>query len=429
MNRINRACSMVALAAVVALGLMVPAFAQPQIPPPDWGGGGDPGPPPPTPIETLGRLIFFDATLSTPDGMSCASCHAPESGWAGQPGQPRLPTSEGVVAGRFGMRNPLTVTYADLTPGFHYDALTGGFAGGYYRDGRAQEAIDQIRIPFLSRLEMNNPDVKQVVRDIRRSSYAGLFEEVFGPGFWHDDERAFDRVVEAVVAFEKSAELNRFDTRFDRFRAGETGALTLQERSGLALFEGRAGCTACHPSQTHPDGRPALFTTYRYYNLGVPRNPKNPFYDMPASINPEGDDYVDPGLGGHLAGPAASAERGKFKVPSLRNVARTAPYMHNGAFDTLLEAVMFHNTRDIDPVWGPPEVAGNVYTGPPVTWALPVPDRPTLPPWPPEDPGGRVPRVGDLMLAPGEVADIVAFLQALSDRAGMPVAVPRPELP
>lgn len=413
MYRNKRKFPFLALAAVVAFGFAVWANAQPQMPP-DEGPGDGPGPPALTPIQILGQSIFFDETLSSPAGQSCASCHAPEAGWVDNRG---TDTSEGVVAGRFGPRNSLPVMYVDHGPEFHYDALTGGYVGGYYWDGRAKQRENQARIPFFSKTEMNNMNPRQVIRTIRRGAYASLFQEVFGPGAWDDDEEAFKNVQKAVTAFQESWVLNRFRSRFDQYRAGDTSALTLRERAGLELFEGKAGCASCHPSQDRPDGVGALFTTHRYVNLGVPRNGMNPFYDMPTAINPDGDLYVDHGLGGHLTGTAAAAEKGKFKIPSLRNVAKTGPYMHNGVFATLDEAVMFHNTRDVDSSWGPPEVAENVYTGPPVASAMLELSGPTLPPDGPDDPGGGVPRrIGNLMLTDAEVADIVRFLQALSDQ-------------
>ena len=153
---------------------------------------------------------------------------------------------------------------------------------------------------------------------------------------------------------------------------------------GLKLFEGKGKCAECHPSKRGPKGTSPLFTDFTFDNLGVPKNPKNPFYGMPAQWNPEGAAFVDTGLGGYLkeAGYKPSrygSEMGKFKVPTLRNVdKRTSPgfvkaFGHNGYFKSLKEIVHFYNTRDVlvrcekvsDPkdsenCWPEPEVSSNL---------------------------------------------------------------------
>jgi len=407
--------SFTALAAALAFGAIQRAEAQRHLPPDGGPGGGGPGVPTLTSQQLLGQSIFLDTSLSTPDGQSCASCHDPGTGWADARNvlDPfNGPTSEGVVAGRFGRRNSPAVTYGDFAPPFHFDVLTGMYVGGRYWDGRAPNPLEQAKLPFLDHVEMNNHGPRNVVLAVRKSSYAGLFEALFSRDIWKDEDLAFDRIAECLAAFQASHVLNRFNSRYDRYRAGDVPALTPWERSGLALFEGRGGCAGCHPSQVRPGvGRP-LFTTYRYYNLGVPKNPRNPFYDMPPPINPAGHDYVDLGLGGTLG---IESENGKFKVPSLRNVDLTPPYMHNGAFGTLYDAVMFHNTRDTDSRWGPPEVPWNIATGPTTARSVPTPEGPTMPPHPGEPPVGGQGRIGDLMLGAGEVDQIVAYLKALSD--------------
>ncbi len=160
----------------------------------------------------------------------------------------------------------------------------------------------------------------------------------------------------------------------------------------------RANCAACHPSQPGPGGEPPLFTDFTYDNLGVPKNPQNPFYDMPPQFNPDGPDFVDTGLGGFLAtvpeyADLAEENLGKQKVPTLRNVdMRPSPdfvkaYTHNGFFKTLEDVVHFYNTRDVED-WPPPEVPQNVNTD----------------------------ELGELGLAAEEEEEaIVAFLRTLTD--------------
>jgi cytochrome c peroxidase len=126
-----------------------------------------------------------------------------------------------------------------------------------------------------------------------------------------------------------------------------------------------------------------VFTDFSYDNLGTPKNKNNPFYTLDAKHNPEGASWIDLGLGGELK---KASENGKHKVPTLRNIAKTAPYMHNGVFKTLKEVVDFYNKRDVGS-FDLPEVAENVNKD----------------------------ELGNLGLTDAEVADIVAFLGTLTD--------------
>jgi cytochrome c peroxidase len=332
--------------------------------------------------QALGKKLFFDKNLSTPIGQACADCHSPETGF----GNPNAgyPVSQGVHKERFGNRNDLPAAYAAFSPKFHYDANEGLYVGGQFWDGRAADLAEQAKGPFLNTLEMANPDEKSVVAKVHESEYAGLFREVFGAAAFNDPNKAYDMIAEAIAAYEKSGELNQFSSKYDLYLAGKV-ALNEQERRGLELFEDeeKGNCAACHPSQPGADGTPPLFTDFTYDNLGAPKNPENPFYYLPKKFNPSGVDFVDFGLGGVLNKPS---ENGKFKVPSLRNVAKTAPYLHNGIFKNLRQVVVFYNTRDVGP-WPPPEVRMNV-------------NRDEL---------------GDLGLSEQETDDIVAFMQTLTD--------------
>lgn len=330
--------------------------------------------------ELLGKMIFTDPNLSSPAGQSCASCHDPDAGFA-DPDR-HLPTSEGVISGLFGNRNSPTVAYCSYSPPFGQDE-EGLWVGGQFWDGRAATPSEQAAGPFQAALEMHNTK-EGVVAAVMASDYADLFELVYGDEIFLDQELSFQRVTDAIAAFEASPEVNRFSSKYDAFLAGEA-TLSEQELWGLDLFndEAKGNCAACHPSDATEDA-PPLFTDYSFDNLGVPKNPDNPYYTLPVEYNPDGADAIDLGLGGYLGDPA---EDGKFKVPTLRNVAKTAPYMHNGLFETLEETVRFYNTRDTDPAWGAPEVAENV-------------NREEL---------------GDLGLTDEEIAAIVAFMETLTD--------------
>jgi cytochrome c peroxidase len=343
-----------------------------------------------TPTEELGRFLYFDEDLSTPPGMSCASCHDPDAGFADP--DTDVPVSQGIVPTRFGNRNSPSAAYAAFSPVFHYDEDEGLYVGGQFWDGRAATLADQAKGPFLNPLEMKNPNKRAVVRKVSKSDYAALFLQVYGPHAFDDIEEAYDGIAEAIAAFETTGELNQFSSKYDHYLAGEVD-LTAQESFGLSLYEdpAKGNCAACHPSEPGPSGEPPLFTDFTYDNLGVPRNADNPFYFISDEFNPDGEDFIDYGLGGVLGLPE---EMGKVKVPTLRNIAVTPPYMHNGALTSLTDVVDFYNTRDVPGAgWPPPEVPENVNTD----------------------------ELGDLGLSASEVDAIVAFLETLTDGCAVPV--------
>jgi len=163
------------------------------------------------------------------------------------------PVSQGVYKDRFGNRNDLPAAYAAFSPPFHYDAEEGLYVGGQFWDEK-----------------------------VRSSNYAGLFREVYGTAAFDDPNIAYDMIADAIAEYEKSSELNQFNSKYDLYLTGKT-ALTEQERRGLELFEDedKAKCAECHPSEPGEDGSPPLFTDFTYDNLGVPQNPENPFYYLP----------------------------------------------------------------------------------------------------------------------------------------------------
>ena len=325
-----------------------------------------------TNLEHLGKMLYMDTSLSVPAGQSCASCHLPMTGYADPDSD--LPVSRGAISDRFGNRNSPTAAYASFSPSF---ALVGGrYVGGQFWDGRAADLVAQAQGPFLNPLEMNNPSAAAVVDKVSRSQYAWLFTSVFGGNAFKDKQAAYVNIARAIAAFESSSMVNRFSSKYDAYRAGST-SLTSQEAAGLALFTGKGKCSGCHAiSGTRP-----VFTDFTYHNLGLPKNWENPFLSLPPEFNPAGTAYIDRGLGA-IKG---SAQDGKFKVPTLRNVALTPPYGHNGYFQTLETVVQFKNTRNAGG-WAAAEVKDNVDT-----------------------------TVGALGLTQTEVDALVAFLRTLSD--------------
>jgi cytochrome c peroxidase len=338
--------------------------------------------------EKLGKLLFFDKSLSTPEGQACSTCHDPSVAFT-DPGHD-MPVSKGAIQGRFGNRNDMTVSYAAFVPPLHYDKEEEVWTGGLFWDGRSNSLADQAMGPPLNHLEMANPDKTAILKKLKALSYSDLFIRVYGSGALADPDKSYEYFADAIAAYEKTPEVNPFSSKFDQYLAGKV-RLTEQEARGLDLFvdEKKGNCAACHPATAAGKDTPPLFTDFTYDNLGVPVNASNPFLYLPKDLNPDGTRFIDEGLALVVKD---KAHRGKFRVPTLRNVAVTAPYMHNGIFYSLWEVVSFYNSRDIAP-WPKPEVPETV-------------NREEL---------------GNLGLTNAEVEDIIVFLRTLTDgwQAGM----------
>jgi cytochrome c peroxidase len=190
-----------------------------------------------------------------------------------------------------------------------------------------------------------------------------------------------------VIGYESSdGFFNRFTSKYDFYLKGQA-SLTAQELSGMNLFIDtlKGKCVKCHLATPDLIRGKILFTDFTYSSDGVPKNPANPFYTISTAFNPAGASYIDRGLGGFLGNHLYD---GMFKVSTLRNIAITAPYFHNGCFNTLEDAVHFYNARDvIGSGFAAPEVAANIDTT----------------------------DTGKLNLTTQEEKDIVAFLKTLTD--------------
>ena len=365
-------------------------------------GGSSSTPPADAPISDvalIGREIFFDQSLSASGRMSCATCHDPQWGHAS-------PFTAPVALGGAnldvpGLRVPPAIRYLKFNTTFRFDA-DGTPSGGFFWDGRVNSLAEQARQPFLAPHEMANADVQSVMARLASASYAGRFRQVFGDGIFNDSEAAFDRAAYALERYQIEAkEFAPFDSKFDAVNAGNA-TFTEQELRGLTWFNrsDKGNCAACHPS-TRPDNAPAaLFTDFTYDSLGVPRN---------VVIAANGDArFYDMGVCGPVRNDlrARAALCGKFKVPSLRNVALRKRFFHNGKFDNLTDVVRFYVTRDgtdglSQALWYPSdfyddlpsELRGNVN----VT----------------EAPYNR--RGQAAALTEPEIADLVAFLKTLTD--------------
>lgn len=319
----------------------------------------------------IGRSIFFDSGLSKPLGQSCYNCHLPHSAFAGD-----TAVAEGAVIGRFGSRNVPTLMYAALIPPMELAEIDDdkggdghGWTGGLFHDGRARNQFEQVKQPFYSTDEMNLADEAALASRLRSAGYGPRMRRWIGDEAWQDDEQLSHYAYLAIVEFLKEPMFRPFNARIDDFLAGDADALSASERRGLEVFQGAGKCVACHQLKS-TDWPQALLSDYSYDNVGVPSRGER-----------------DPGLGGHTGNPE---ELGMFRVPTLRNVALTAPYMHNGSIATLREVIEFHNKREHEPDrWGPSDYPETV---------------------------NRT-EIGDLGLTDQQVEDLTALMAAFSDRS------------
>jgi len=356
--------------------------------------------------QKLGSELYQDTNLSLNKNQACASCHSLDRiklfDHAVTPAPAFVdsenvatgsPTSSGSVDGKSGSLNSPSAGYAAFSPTIYFDLDEELWIGGQFWNGRAATLEEQAKAPFLNPVEMAMPSRWAVISELQKNQhYVKAFRRVYGfdlmsvpssPMAPSDDDApaevyaAYDLMADAIASFERSREFNKFNSKFDFVEAGMTG-YTAQEGRGKALFEGKARCSLCHvldPAEG-PTGKmyPPVFTDFTYDNIGVPRN---------TSIS--GNPSPDIGLG---ATTGDAGDNGKHKVMSLRNIAVTAPYAHNGFFATLEEIVHFYNTRDVvSEGWALPEVSENINTD----------------------------ELGNLGLTAEEEADVVAFLKTLTD--------------
>jgi cytochrome c peroxidase len=375
-----------------------------------WAGSGPASPPdaaePPSarnlsPIAELGERLFKDESLSVSGRLSCETCHRPEFAHAAPPGD--LVSFGGGADDRPGLRNAPSIRYASFTPPFGYDDQGTAF-GGLFRDGRVPDLTAQARQPFLDAREMANPTIEDAVARLRQSPHAARFRDVFGPESLDDPEHAFASLAAAIAQYEiENPDFHRFDSKYDAWLAGKA-TLTEPEQRGLQLFEDaeKGNCAACHPNKPGADGSPPLFTDFTYDNVGLPRN---------AAIPANSDaGFFDLGLCGPERKDLAARRDlcGAFKVPTLRNVSRTAPYFHNGALKDLRETVDFYVRRDTHPEdWYPPGPGGTrKFDDLPAEFAGTVNAT--------EVPYDRKPGEAPALTS-AEIDDLVAFLKTLDD--------------
>ena len=284
----------------------------------------------------LGEQLFFDTNLSLNRTMACATCHDPEHGFI----DARYDTnpvggalSVGDDGAALGGRNAPTAAYAMFSPTFGKNG-DGDWQGGQFHDGRAADLKAQAKGPFLDAAEMMMPDRASVIaRVTENAAYVSAFKTLYGETIFDDVNASYDAVAESIAAFEQTERFAPFDSKYDRYLKGEY-TMNEQEELGYALFFSQANtnCATCHALNSASESPNETFTNYEFENIGTPKNLET------LAAKGLSADTQDLGLGGR-----DDINYGKTKVPTLRNIAVTAPYMNNGVFKELRTVLEFYD--------------------------------------------------------------------------------------
>jgi len=344
-------------------------------------------------VEALGEALFFDVNLSQNRTQSCATCHNPDHGYVDtRQTDAGLAYSLGDDGESLGDRNAPTITYAREVPSFRVNDMD-YYMGGQFLDGRAHDLAAQAGGPPLNPIEMGMPDkVSVVLRLAENTDYVAALKAYFDADV-ADVDATYDAMTQAIAAYERTDLFAPYDSKYDRAVRGDY-VMTPQEALGQDLFfdKERTNCSLCHVENEQPASAGELFTAHEYFNLGVPTNVPGRKangvlvgkIDFGLLGNPEVNDVI---------------EMGKFRTPTLRNVAVTGPYMHNGIFNDLRTVVLFYNRYNIDEA----EWQINPETGKPFGW--------------PEVP--KTLAVRELTHGPAltnqEIDALVAFMETLTD--------------
>lgn len=316
--------------------------------------------------EQLGERLFFDTQLSANRTQSCATCHAPAHGFA----DPR----DNGVKGAFslgddgqslGDRNAPTAAYAMFSPEFSFNSK-GKYVGGQFHDGRETDLAGQAGGPPTNPVEMDMPDKQSIIARLQENPlYVTSFKKIYGNNLFADIENSYAAMADSIASFERTELFAPFDSKYDRYLKGEY-QMTEQEELGRTLFFSQqfTNCNLCHQLNKSQRHTQETFSNYEYHNIGVPTNTEARKKNG-VSLN-----TADLGL---LNNPLVDdpKQAGKFKVPTLRNIAVTGPYMHNGVFQDLRTVVLFYDKynsrsqkRQINPetmtLWAQPEVPDNL---------------------------------------------------------------------
>jgi len=289
-------------------------------------------------ITSLGKMLFFDVALSKNKTQSCSTCHNPEHAFVdNRSNGVNSMVSLGDNLKSRGNRNAPTAAYAMLSPHFYFDVKKQEYKGGQFLDGREDDLAGQAGGPPLNPIEMGMPDKKTIIDRLKKNkTYVTIFQENFGKKIFEDVDQAYKAMSLSIEAFEKTKTFAPFDSKYDRYLKDEYD-LSVLEDLGRTLFfsNNNLSCAKCHLLKTEDD-EGETFSNYEYHNIGVPRN-KTLIKEGIVSTK-----YIDHGL---LENPKITDKKhdGKFKVPTLRNIAVTAPYMHNGVFKSLRTVIEFYD--------------------------------------------------------------------------------------
>ena len=327
-------------------------------------------------VAQLGKLLFFDASLSGSGRQSCASCHSPK--YAYNPPNKLTVQPGGADLKSFGYRPPPSLAYLyrqqpfgigpDTSPDdvtINLNAVAASASGdpraqksagttqpvamvpqgGLFWDGRADSLQRQAFFPALDPAEMANVSVAGIAGKLTTADYRQRFIQLFGPTIVNDPDRLVSEAMFAIVRYQiEDPSFHAFTSKYDAWLQGKA-RLSPAEMRGLKAFNDpqKGNCAACHLSQVSRDGLPPLFTDTQYEALGVPRNPH-----LQLNKNAE---HFDLGLCGPIRKDLASQKQycGMFLTPTLRNVDRRSVFFHNGAYNTLKQVMDFYNLRSVQP--------------------------------------------------------------------------------
>ena len=350
----------------------------------------------------FGRALFFDPNLSLNHTQSCATCHDPARAFVdSRDNGVKGAVSLGDDGRSLGDRNAPSLAYVALTPPLSRNA-DGAYEGGLFHDGRARDLPDQAGQPILNPLEMNMPDAAAVsVRIRENSTYVAMLREL---GVADSPDATFGAARDALAAFERTAFFSTYDSRYDRALRGELSLSREEELGRMLFFSPLTNCSNCHVLDKTATAQREPFTSFQYFNIGLPPNAEV------RAVN--GHTAIDRGLRDNLE-IHDDAMAGKFRAPTLRNVAVTGPYMHNGIFRDLGTVLLFYNqylaineqnltNPETGRGWGTPEVPETI-------------DRDRL-------------RTG-LPLDDARIEALTAFLRALTDQRYEALLPPLPARP
>lgn len=361
-------------------------------------------------MAALGKALFFDPAMSASGTLACASCHSPTHAY-GPPNDLSVQLG-GEAMNKTGVRAAPSLRYLQNVPPFseHFfendgnDSEDQGPTGGYTWDGRVSSTHDQARIPLLSAHEMANGTPANVVAKLRSGRHAQTFRQVFGSDILDKEDTAFRAALMALEVFQETpSEFYPYNSKYDAFLRKEV-QLSPQEMRGLQVFAdpAKGNCALCHVSAIKQDGAFPAFTDFGHIAVGVPRNralagnADPAFFDM-GLCGPDRTDLKD-----------HADYCGRFRTPSLRNVALRKTFFHNGAVHSLEDAVRFYAQRDTQPQkWYPRKADGTVdkFDDLPPQYRTNINMEPPF--------GGKP---GDKpVLSEADVRDIVAFLKTLTD--------------